>query len=120
MPLMQGSSPDVISSNIREMRRAGHPEDQSVAAAYRMAGKGRVGKKKADPPAKPKKMKTRTIAPQSRGQKPISFKEGGLHASTGTKPGEKISAAAHAKAASGALGPKAEKQENFFRNVLKH
>jgi hypothetical protein len=61
---------------------------------------------------------TRTI-PASGGQKAISFKEGGLHASTGTPAGQKISPAMHAKAASGALGPKAQKQEDFYRNVLK-
>ena len=53
-----------------------------------------------------------------KGQKEIKFKEGGLHKSTGTKPGEKISAAAHAKAASGAEGEKARKQEQFYENVL--
>lgn len=64
--------------------------------------------------------KTRTIKPKSAGQKPIKFKEGGLHASTGTKPGKKISASTHAKARSGKLGPKAKKQEMFYENVLKH
>ena len=62
----------------------------------------------------------RTIRPKRKGQKPLKFKQGGLHASTGTKPGAKISASQHAKAASGALGPLAAKQENFYRNVLKH
>ena len=38
-PLIKGSSNDIISSNVREMRNAGHPEDQAVAAAMRMAGK---------------------------------------------------------------------------------
>lgn len=45
MPLMHGSSKEVISENIGEMRKAGHPEDQSIAAAYRMAGKSKKGKK---------------------------------------------------------------------------
>lgn len=62
----------------------------------------------------------KTIAPKKKGQKPLKFKEGGLHASTGTKPGAKISASQHSKAASGALGPKAQKQEQFYENVLKH
>ena len=66
------------------------------------------------------KMQTQTIHPVKKGQKPIKFHKGGLHASTGTKPGEPISAAKHAEAASGKLGPKAAKQENFYRNVLKH
>lgn len=63
--------------------------------------------------------KTRTI-PGRGNQKPIKFKEGGLHASTGTAAGKKIPASKHAAAASGKLGPKAEKQERFYRNVLKH
>lgn len=63
--------------------------------------------------------RTRTIRPTKSGQKPIHFKEGGLHASTGTPAGQKISPAKHAAAASGRLGPKAEKQERFYRNVLK-
>lgn len=39
MPLLPGKSQSVISENIREMRNAGHPEDQAVAAAMRNAGK---------------------------------------------------------------------------------
>jgi hypothetical protein len=62
----------------------------------------------------------KTIEPKHAGQKPIKFHEGGLHESTGTPSGKPISAAKHSKAASGSLGPKAEKQENFYRNVLKH
>lgn len=117
MPLMKGSSKDTISSNIAEMRKAGHPEDQAIAAAYRMAGKGR-SKPKADPPAKPAKVKT--IGPSKPGQKPMHFKVGGLHRSTGTPAGKPISAAKHAAAKSGKLGSLAEKQENYFENVLKH
>lgn len=41
MPLAHGSSRATISSNIAEMRRNGHPESQSIAAAYHQAGKGR-------------------------------------------------------------------------------
>jgi hypothetical protein len=41
MPLKSGSSKEVISHNIAEMRKAGHPEDQSIAAAFRKAGKSR-------------------------------------------------------------------------------
>lgn len=39
MPLQAGSSQATISQNIAEMRKAGHPEDQSVAAAMQKAGK---------------------------------------------------------------------------------
>lgn len=44
------------------------------------------------------------------GQKPVTFQQGGLHQSTGTPPGQKIPAAKVAAAASGKLGPKAQKQ----------
>jgi hypothetical protein len=64
-------------------------------------------------------MAMRTIKPSKPGQKPLHFREGGLHASTGTPAGKPISAKKHAQAASGALGPRAEKQERFYRNVLK-
>jgi hypothetical protein len=37
MPLSKGKSQDVVSGNIREMIRAGHPRDQAVAAAMRIA-----------------------------------------------------------------------------------
>ena len=39
MPLQRGRSPKVISSNIREMIRAGHPQDQAIAAALNTARK---------------------------------------------------------------------------------
>lgn len=52
MPLMKGSSREVISENIREMRNAGHPEDQAVAAAMRMAHGKPPAKKKPQPPKK--------------------------------------------------------------------
>ena len=37
MPLEKGSSQETIGHNIAEMRKAGHPEDQAVAAAEREA-----------------------------------------------------------------------------------
>lgn len=49
MPLESGSSDEVISRNIAEMIRAGHPRDQAVAAAYRSAG--RTMKKADEEPA---------------------------------------------------------------------
>lgn len=44
MPLKEGSSSDTISSNIREMVRAGHPQNQAVAAAYRKSREGKKGR----------------------------------------------------------------------------
>lgn len=41
MPLLEGSSDDVISANIAELILAGHPRDQAVAIAYRKAGRSR-------------------------------------------------------------------------------
>jgi hypothetical protein len=37
MPLKEGSSRETVSSNIREMVDAGHPQKQAVAAALRQA-----------------------------------------------------------------------------------
>jgi len=47
MPLRSGKSREVVSSNIREMVAAGHPANQSVAAALRKADEYGQGKKKA-------------------------------------------------------------------------
>lgn len=41
MPLMKGSSQNVISANIRELRHSGRPENQAIAIAMRQAGKPR-------------------------------------------------------------------------------
>jgi hypothetical protein len=45
MPLKKGKSEKVIAENIREMRKAGHPQQQAVAAAMRTAGKPAKRKK---------------------------------------------------------------------------
>lgn len=45
MPLMKGHSKEVVSSNIKEMMKAGHPQKQAIAAALSMA---RKSKKMAD------------------------------------------------------------------------
>lgn len=41
MPLLKGSSKEVISANIAELRRSGKPEGQSVAIAFKNAGKSK-------------------------------------------------------------------------------
>lgn len=55
-----------------------------------------------------------------KGEKPITFTKGGLHASTNTPPDQKIPASKRTAALNGAYGAKAEKQARFAVNVLKH
>lgn len=46
MPLKKGHSKSTVSKNISEMVKSGHPQDQSVAAAYdtaRKSAKRRLG-----------------------------------------------------------------------------
>jgi len=44
MPLKEGKSQDVISSNIRTEMAAGKPRDQAVAIALSKAGKKKMAK----------------------------------------------------------------------------
>jgi len=41
MPLKSGKSQKVVSSNIKEMVKTGHPQKQAVAASLKKAGKSR-------------------------------------------------------------------------------
>lgn len=45
MPLLKGSSKEIISSNIAELIRSGRPEKQAVAIAYAEARRSKKGKK---------------------------------------------------------------------------
>lgn len=53
MPLLKGSSKEIISSNIAELRRSGRPEKQAVAIAYAEARRSK-GKKHGKKDAKGK------------------------------------------------------------------
>lgn len=64
-------------------------------------------------------VKKKVTLPAQKGQKPISFTPGGLHASTGTPKGQPIPASKRKKALAGGFGPKARKQAQFAKNVLK-
>lgn len=47
VPLMKGSSRNIVSENIRELMKAGHPENQAIAIAMKQSGQSK-------PPAPPK------------------------------------------------------------------
>ena len=60
-----------------------------------------------------------TVVIGGEGKKPLAFKKGGLHASTDTPAGKKIPASKMKAALGGKYGPKAKKQANFAKNVLR-
>jgi hypothetical protein len=86
-----------------------------------------MAKTKAGPyikTARAKKTPGKTVAVggtqviKAKGKKPLKFKKGGLHASTDTPQGEKISATKMRKALAGGYGGKAQKQARFAKDVL--
>jgi hypothetical protein len=54
MPLKKGRSKETISSNIKELKAAGKPQDQAVAIALNASGR-----KKKRKPKKPKRRQRR-------------------------------------------------------------
>ncbi len=64
-------------------------------------------------------MATVTLKPQHKGQKKVTFKEGGLHASTHTPMGQPIPKQKIQKALAGDYGPLARKQALMYVNMLK-
>lgn len=60
-----------------------------------------------------------TITAKDPGQKPIEFKKGGLHATTGTPTDQKIPPGKLAAALAGKFGAKGKSQALFAKNVLK-
>lgn len=77
-----------------------------------MAAKTRKKKARAKPG------RTVTMKPTKKGQKPIKFKAGGLHASLGVPQGKPIPAGKMKDALAGKYGPKAKKEALLAKNVL--
>ena len=63
-------------------------------------------------------MKIKVLKKTSPDQKTIKFKEGGLHATTGTPQGEKIPISKVNAALNGKYEKKGVKQAMFMKNVL--
>lgn len=88
-----------------------------MARKWSAARKAAVRRKR--PGTTPKPGETVTIGPEKKGQTPLKFKKGGLHASLGVPQGKKIPEHLIAEAIAGSHGPKAQKQARFYRQVLK-
>jgi hypothetical protein len=52
MPLLKGHSDEVVSENIRELRRSGYKEKQAIAIALKTANRERKAAKEAEQPDK--------------------------------------------------------------------
>jgi hypothetical protein len=61
--------------------------------------------------------KTQTIS-GGKGQSPVKFKKGALHAQLGVPQGEKIPASKMAAAKAGRYGPMAQRRANFATGML--
>ena len=64
-------------------------------------------------------MATKKVTISAPGKKPITFKKGGLHRSLNVPAGKPIPSAKRQAALAGKYGPKAKKQAQFAKNVLK-
>ena len=65
-----------------------------------------------------KKVGTKETIPAKKGQKPITFEEGGLHSKLGVPQGTKIPKEKMKNALDGLYGPDAKKEAEFAKNVL--
>jgi hypothetical protein len=63
--------------------------------------------------------KKKTVTMHAKGKKPVTFKKGGLHATTHTPMGQKIPKAKMEKALQGGYGPKGKKQAVMAEGMLK-
>lgn len=63
-------------------------------------------------------MVTKTIQPKEPGQKPITYKPGGLHRSTSTPSGKPIPKEKFERALAGGFGARARKQALMAKNVF--
>lgn len=89
------------------------PGASTDSAGDRLRGKKKHTKKAV------KQAMTETIPAKHKGQKPITFRKGGLHQSLGVPMGMPIPMAKMQEAMSGAKGPKAQKQARFAKSLKK-
>lgn len=100
MPLMRGKSSEIRDENIKEMIDAGHPEDQAVAAAYRVSGEPMSQKKQGPKGIPVPQLKRPTLhpahpfnnakAPDNRAKAPVVVPGGKLPVVSGGKFAPKV------------------------------
>jgi hypothetical protein len=61
----------------------------------------------------------RRVVIKKAGKKPLSFREGGFHRTTGTPAGQKIPRSKVRKALAGGYGPLGKKQAGLMKGALK-